>query len=131
MRNPVLIIPLAIAATLSFLAFLVWSGPRTPSPSPVAISAPTVTPAPSATETAPAAAAPSTDVLLTSAPSGARVWIEGKDTGLVTPTRVTVPSKGFLLMLIKKGYRPYVDDGVLKKIKGAKFHVALTRKPRK
>jgi len=131
MRNPIFMISLAIAGTLSFLAFLVWSGPTgTPAPK-------VVEPAPVVAVTPPAAGVPlvpvaaQTELLLTSAPSGARVYLDGKDTGLVTPTQLTVPSQGFSLMIIKKGYRPYVDSSVLGKVKGRKFHVALARKPRK
>lgn len=71
-------------------------------------------------------------ILIVSHPSGATIWINNVNTGLITPSQLEVPaSGGFVIMLQKTGYKAFVSDRVLQKLRGYKFDAVLSRPERK
>lgn len=84
--------------------------PVTTIPVPPAPTAPAPQTKPTAGSTDSASTKPVTPyaVLIESQPSGARVFIDGKDTGMITPLRTTVDSdKEFVVTLRLAGYQPF------------------------
>ena len=68
------------------------------------------------------------ELIVSSAPSGAEIYIDGKNTGLITPSRVKIPThKPFDISVRRSGYveyiRPQLDGGKI----GPKIDVTLQK----
>lgn len=82
------------------------SGSITPNP-----VVPVVPPLPKGQDPDSAADLVRDSILITSSPSGAEIWLNGRPTGAITPSRVEVPAqKEFSLTLRRPGYLDYRRD---------------------
>ncbi len=64
-------------------------------------------------------------VTITSEPSGAEIYLNGKQMGVVTPTQVQIPSnKDVILKLQKIGYMPY-ENTIFSTVNGKTFKTTL------
>jgi serine/threonine-protein kinase len=79
---------------------------------------------------APRDAAPAVWVLLTSQPEGAAVWVNGEDTGLITPAQLQRPAGiSFALQLRRDGYLPAEQTALPTSDAPLSLHVDLLRDP--
>lgn len=71
----------------------------------------------------------STSVVITSNPSGAEIWKDGRSTGMVTPSKVEVPggTETFTIELRKRGYQPYKRHDVTLESVGHKIEATLQK----
>jgi serine/threonine protein kinase len=68
------------------------------------------------------------DLLITSTPSGAEIYINGASLGRVTPSKVKVPSnEKFMITLKRGGYIDYERQDLLKSEVGIKFAATLQK----
>jgi len=68
------------------------------------------------------------NIVITSNPSGGEILINGEPTGLITPTRVQVPmDKPFKLSIRKKGYLEYVRNHVKREDLSNKLEAILVK----
>jgi hypothetical protein len=71
---------------------------------------------------------PSAIITVTSNPSGASIWINDKNTGMVTPSRVDVPArKRFSIVLRKRGYASHRMINTSKEEIGSKVAARLMK----
>lgn len=132
-RKTLAIAPISIALALGLLAWGMFG--KNIAAKPETVPAPPGAPPPAGAESGDAGAAeqsaaqtPMRAILVTSKPSGATIWINSTNTGIVTPSNVNVPGDGkFILMLKKRGYAPYIEDKPLQKLHGRKLNAVLSR----
>jgi hypothetical protein len=122
MEKRLYLVPVGLALVLCVIAYFALKNGAQFVSAPAAV-APVASPPPvPAIPEKPATVA----VLVTSRPSGANIWINAKDTGLLTPSKVDLPAEGkFYLMVRKRGYLPFIHDHVLQEMKGMKFEAKL------
>lgn len=66
------------------------------------------------------------EVIVSSSPSGAEIFIDGKNTGFITPSRVKVPGqRSFSMTLRRSGYIEYHKDGLTIQNIGSKIEATL------
>ena len=101
--------------------------PSTPAQTPPVTVAMNVQPPPPA----PAAQHPSqvtSMLVVTSNPSGADIAIDGKSTGLITPSRVAVPAdRPFSILVKKRGFKEFMKTNLLRESLGIKLDAPLVR----
>ncbi len=69
---------------------------------------------------------PDGELLITSEPQGARVWLNGVDTGKTTPTTLTAPPTRHALRLTLDGYLPVFESVDVPSGGTAEVHIPLT-----
>jgi len=121
-RQSVYLLPLILAAVFIVGLMLIYKFRTRPAEPPPPSSGAESTPARPATRV----------VLIASQPSGATIWINNINTGMLTPSQLEVPAAGgFVIMLQKKGYKAFVSDRVLQELRGHKFDAVLSRPGRR
>lgn len=101
-----------------------------PAPAPAAVPAATM---PEAAPVAPASTAapetvdtPMTFTVVSSKPSGAAIYVDGKNTGLITPSRINIPSNRlFRLRLKRSGFHDFVKYDMTAQQMGSHFTATL------
>jgi hypothetical protein len=69
---------------------------------------------------------PETFSIISSEPSGASILLDGKDTGMITPSRVTIPAtRPFRFQLRRLGYRDFVRSDMTAQQLGSHFTAKL------
>lgn len=69
-----------------------------------------------------------TALVVSSNPSGAEIWLGGRSTGMVTPSKVEVPSEAtFTIELRKRGYQSYKRLEVTREALGPKIDATLQK----
>jgi len=97
-------------------------------PAPEPVPAPTPVPATPPVSTTEDTGPAFTMVTVTSNPSGATIFLDEKNTGMVTPSRVEVPArKTFSLSLRKRGYAEYRLRNTTKEETGQRVTVKLLK----
>ncbi|MCB9084764.1 MAG: protein kinase [Bdellovibrionaceae bacterium] len=68
------------------------------------------------------------DLLITSTPSGAEIYVDGRNSGKVTPSKIKVPStEKFLVVLKRTGYIDYERRDLLRSETGRKLAATLQK----
>lgn len=69
-----------------------------------------------------------TEMIISSAPSGAEIYIDGRNTMLLTPSKVPVPAdRKFTLELRRSGYIDYTQENISKEEAGLKLTATLQK----
>jgi len=67
-------------------------------------------------------------LVVTSNPSGAEIWVNGRSTGVITPSKIEVPSEeAFAIELRKRGYQTYKRQDVTRESLGHKVEATLQK----